>query len=153
MPVTGSFSTYATKFVDPAFGFEIGWIYWFSWAVTLALEISAGAILMKYWLPDSPSFLWSGLFLAIIFSLNFLSVKQYWEAEYWFSMVKVITIIAFIIMGLLMIFGIMSGGATEFENFTKGSAPFNGGIFAVIGIFMVAGFSFQGTEIVGIVVK
>nr|WP_071461105.1 amino acid permease [Bacillus mediterraneensis] len=151
MPVTGSFSTYATKFVDPAFGFAIGWIYWFSWAVTLALEISAGAILMKYWLPDSPSILWSALFLGIIFGLNFLSVKQYGEAEYWFSLIKVITIIAFIIIGLLMIFGIMSGSATGFENFTKGSAPFNGGLLSIIGIFMVAGFSFQGTEIVGIV--
>jgi len=151
MPVTGSFSTYATRFVDPAFGFAIGWIYWFSWAITLALEVSAAAILMKYWLPDSPSFIWSALFLTIIFGLNFLSVKQYGEAEYWFSLIKVVAIIAFIISGLLMIFGIMSGDVGGFKNFTTGDAPFNNGILGIIGIFMVAGFSFQGTEIVGIV--
>lgn len=151
MPVTGSFSTYATKFVDPAFGFAIGWIYWFSWAITLALEVSAAAILMKYWLPDTPSFIWSALFLVIIFGLNFLSVKQYGEAEYWFSLIKVVAIIAFIIIGLLMIFGILSGNVGGFKNFTIDGAPFNNGILGIIGIFMVAGFSFQGTEIVGIV--
>lgn len=151
MPVTGSFSTYATKFVDPAFGFAIGWIYWFSWAVTLALEISAGAILMKYWLPDTPSFIWSALFLGLIFGLNFLSVKKYGEAEYWFSMIKVLTIIAFIIIGFLMIFGVMTGKAAGVGNLTIGEAPFKGGILSIIGILMIAGFSFQGTEIVGIV--
>lgn len=153
MPVTGSFSTYATKFVDPSFGFAIGWIYWFSWATTLAVETSAASIIMKYWLPDVPSFIWSALFLIFIFTINFLSVKQYGEAEYWFSMIKVVAIIAFIILGFLMIFGIMTGGgdAVGVKNFTAGDAPFNGGFLALLGIFMVAGFSFQGTEVVGIV--
>jgi lysine-specific permease len=108
IPITGSFSTYASRFVDPAFGFAIGWNYWYNNAIIVALELSASALLMKYWLPDVPGIIWSALFLALIFSLNVLSVKGYGESEFWFSIIKVATIIIFIIVGLLMIFGIMT---------------------------------------------
>ncbi|TCP24864.1 lysine:proton symporter (AAT family) [Scopulibacillus darangshiensis] len=150
MPTSGAFSTYGTKFIDPAFGFALGWNYWYSWAMTLAAELSAATLVMKFWFPNSPSFLWSGLFLIIIFALNYLSVKGYGEGEYWFSFVKVTTVIIFIIVGLLMIFGIMGGKAIGFSHFTAGDAPFSGGFFATLGIFLAAGFSFQGTEIVGV---
>jgi amino acid permease len=54
MPVTGSFSTYASRFVDPALGFALGWNYWYNWAITIAVELSAGALLMKFWFPTVP---------------------------------------------------------------------------------------------------
>ncbi|MCK9909397.1 amino acid permease, partial [Microbacteriaceae bacterium K1510] len=66
MPLTGSFSTYATRFVDPSLGFALGWNYWYNWAITIAAELSAAALIMKFWLPDSPSILWSALFLALM---------------------------------------------------------------------------------------
>lgn len=150
MPVAGSFSIYGEKFVDPAFGFALGWNYWYSWAVTIAAELSAIVLIMKFWFPDSPSALWSGLFLLIIFLLNALSVKSFGESEYWFSLIKVIAIIVFIGTGVLMIFGIMGGETIGFKNFTVDDAPFNGGIMAILGVFMVVGFSFQGTELIGI---
>ncbi|MED4455490.1 amino acid permease [Metabacillus fastidiosus] len=150
MPTSGAFSTYATRFIDPALGFALGWNYWYSWAITLAAELSASTLVMKFWFPDSPSWLWSGLFILIIFGLNILSVRGYGEGEYWFSFIKVATIIIFIIVGFLMIFGIMNGQAVGFKNFTVGDAPFHGGLLAVIGVFLTAGFSFQGTEIVGV---
>ncbi|MET1180481.1 amino acid permease [Peribacillus simplex] len=150
MPVSGSFSTYATRFVDPAFGFALGWNYWFNWAVTLAVEIAAAAIIMKFWLPDVPSLIWSGLFLGIVFTLNALSIKSYGESEYWFALIKVIAIICFIIIGLLTIFGVFGGKVIGFENFTMDEAPFKGGFLSIISIFLIAGFSFQGTELVGI---
>ncbi|TCP20962.1 lysine:proton symporter (AAT family) [Scopulibacillus darangshiensis] len=150
MPTSGSFSTYATRFVDPSFGFALGWNYWYNWAITLAAELSAATLIMKFWFPDSPSILWSALFLAIIFGLNVLSVKGYGESEYWFSFIKVATVIIFIIVGLLMIFGIMNGNAIGFKNFTIGDAPFHGGLLATFGVFLAAGFSFQGTELLGI---
>ncbi|KMY55000.1 gamma-aminobutyrate permease [Bacillus sp. FJAT-27231] len=151
MPTSGAFSTYATKFIDPSLGFALGWNYWYSWAITLAAELSASTLVMKFWFPNSPSWLWSGLFLLLIFGLNILSVKGYGEGEYWFSFIKVTTIIIFIIVGFLMIFGIMNGGETiGFHNFTVGDAPFHGGMLAVLGVFLAAGFSFQGTEIVGV---
>ncbi|UAL52841.1 MULTISPECIES: amino acid permease [Metabacillus] len=150
MPVSGSFSTYATRFVDPAFGFALGWNYWFNWAVTLAVEIAAAAIIMKFWLPEVPSIIWSALFLGLIFILNALSIRSYGESEYWFALIKVVAIIVFIIIGLLTILGIFGGDMIGFENFTKGEAPFKGGFLSIISIFLIAGFSFQGTELVGI---
>lgn len=150
MPVSGSFSTYATRFVDPAFGFALGWNYWFNWAVTLAVEIAAAAIIMKFWLPDVPSLIWSALFLGIVFTLNALSIKSYGESEYWFALIKVVAIIFFIIIGLLTILGVFGGKVIGFENFTMDEAPFKGGFLSIISIFLIAGFSFQGTELVGI---
>ncbi len=150
IPVSGSFSTYASRFVDPAFGFALGWNYWFNWAVTLAVEIVASAIIMKFWFPDVPSILWSALFLGLIFLLNALSVKSYGESEYWFSLIKVVTIIVFIGVGLLTIFGILGGKFIGFKNFTLGDAPVHGGLLSILSIFFIAGFSFQGTELVGI---
>lgn len=151
MPTSGSFSTYATKFVDPVFGFAMGWNYWYNWAITIAAEISAVSLIMKYWFPDSSSVLWTVLFIAIVLTFNLLSVRAYGESEYWFAMIKVATVIVFIIVSFLMIFGILRGhDPIGFENFFVGEAPFNGGFLAIFGIFLAAGFSFQGTELLGV---
>ena len=66
MPVAGSFEEYGTRFISPSFGFAIGWNYWFNWAITVAAELVAAAIIMKFWFPDVPSTLWSALFLSVI---------------------------------------------------------------------------------------
>ena len=151
MPVAGSFSTYGARFVDPAFGFAIGWNYWYNWAVTIAVELAAASIVMKFWLPEVPGVIWSGVFLALMFALNAISVKGFGESEYWFALIKVVTVIVFIITGVYMIFGLMHGQeAVGLSNFTAGDAPFVGGLPAMIGVAMIAGFSFQGTELIGI---
>lgn len=150
MPVPGSFGTYATKFVDPAFGFALGWNYWYNWAITIAAELVAASMVVKFWLPGTSSVMWSTLFLVILICLNIFSARVYGESEFWFAGIKVATIIIFLIVGVLMIVGIMGGKPTGFENWTTGDAPFVGGGAAILGIFMVAGFSFQGTELVGI---
>ncbi|MGM9944495.1 MAG: amino acid permease [Lysinibacillus sp.] len=151
MPTSGSFSTYATRFVDPALGFALGWNYWYNWAITIAAEIAAVSIIMKYWFPDSSSLLWAVLFIAIILTFNLLSVKAYGESEYWFAMIKVATVIIFIIVSFLMIFGLLGGNdPVGFKNFFVDDAPFHGGFMAMFGIFLAAGFSFQGTEMLGV---
>ncbi|MEG0157705.1 MAG: amino acid permease, partial [Anaerovoracaceae bacterium] len=78
------------------------------------------------------------------------SAKVYGESEFWFASIKVVTVIVFIILGLLMIVGIMGGESQGFKNWTEGEAPFVNGIWGVLSIFMIAGFSFQGTEMLGI---
>jgi len=117
LPVSGSFGTYASRFVDPALGFAIGWNYWLNWAITLAVEIVAGALVMKFWFPDTPAIIWSAAFLIILF---------------------------------VLIFGVIGGPSPGFSNWTNGDAPFVGGAGSIVGIFMIAAFSFQGTELVGI---
>ena len=150
LPVSGAFEEYATRFVSPSFGFAIGWNYWYNWAITVAAELVAAALVMRYWLPDVPSWIWSALFLAILFGLNALSTRSYGESEFWFSLIKVATVVIFLVLGVLMILGIMGGEAPGFENWTTGEAPFVGGGFGLMAIFLVAGFSFQGTELVGV---
>jgi len=150
LPVSGAFEEYSTRFVSPSFGFAIGWNYWYNWAITVAAELVAAALIMRYWLPDVPSWIWSALFLAILFGLNALSTRAYGESEFWFSLIKVVTIVVFLVLGVLMIVGIIGGSSPGFDNWTTGDAPFVGGGAGILAIFMVAGFSFQGTELVGV---
>ncbi|QCU76895.1 amino acid permease [Citricoccus sp. SGAir0253] len=150
LPVSGAFEEYSTRFVSPSFGFAIGWNYWYNWAITVAAELVAAALVMRYWLPDVPSWIWSALFLAVLFGLNALSTRAYGESEFWFSLIKVATVVVFLVLGVLMIVGILGGESPGFANWTAGEAPFVGGGAGILAIFMVAGFSFQGTELVGV---
>ena len=150
-PTSGAFFTYGTKYVEGGFGFALGWNYWYNWAITVAFELVAVQFIMKFWFPDIPGFYWSALFLVIIFAINALTVKGFGETEFIFSLVKVIAIIVFIIIGIAMIAKIMlTPNMVTFANWTKGDAPFVGGLQAMIGVAMIAGFSFQGTEMVGV---
>ncbi|MCP1440377.1 lysine-specific permease [Erwinia persicina] len=152
MPVSGSFSTYGSNFVEEGFGFALGWNYWYNWAVTVAIELVAAQLVMTYWFPDTPGWIWSVLFLSVIFLLNYISVKGFGEAEYWFSLIKVVTVVIFIVVGVMMILGILRGDqpVAGWGNWQIGDAPFSGGFSAMIGVAMIAGFSFQGTELIGI---
>jgi lysine-specific permease len=157
LPVSGSFSTYATRFVDPSLGFALGWNYWFNWVITVAADVTIAAQVIEYWTPlqSLPAWIWSSIFLIIIFGLNALSVRVYGESEYWFALIKVVTVIIFIIIGLLTIVGIMGGKFVGFDTFTAGQGPIlghglGGSLLTILGVFLVAGFSFQGTELIGI---
>ncbi|HJX80293.1 amino acid permease [Glutamicibacter sp.] len=150
LPVSGSFQTYASVFVNRHFGFAIGWNYWFNWAITVAAELVAAGIVMSYWLPDVPGWIWAGIFLLLLTGLNALSTKAFGESEYWLAMIKVITVIVFLIAGVAMVLGILGDSSPGFSNWTSGDAPFVGGWLSVVSVFMIAGFSFQGTELVGV---
>ncbi|PIJ49437.1 lysine transporter [Erwinia sp. OLTSP20] len=151
MPVSGSFSTYGALYVEEGFGFALGWNYWYNWAVTIAVDLVAAQLVMSYWFPDSPGWVWSALFLALMFLLNVISVKGFGEAEYWFSLIKVATVVVFIVIGTLMIWGILHGAENAgWHNWQLGDAPFAGGFASMIGVAMIVGFSFQGTELIGI---
>ncbi len=94
-PTSGSFSDYAGKYVDPALGFAMGWNYWFNWAITLAVDIVAVGLVTKFWFPNTPGWIFSSIALVLIFLINLFSVGAFGETEFWLSMIKVITIIAF----------------------------------------------------------
>lgn len=149
LPTSGSFETWATRWVSPSFGFAQGWNYWFNWAITVAAELVAVAIVMRYWLPGVPAWVWSAIFLALLFLVNAFTVKGFGETEFWFSLIKVVTVIIFLALGVTMILGII-GESPGFSNWTTGDAPFVGGFFGTFGIFIIAGFSFQGTELLAV---
>jgi len=114
LPVSGTFATYGSKYVDESFGFAIGWNYWYNWAITVAVDLVAAQLVISYWFDfGAYSWLWSLLFLVIIFFLNVISVKGFGEAEFWFSLIKVITVVVFIAVGLLMIVGILHDGSNS----------------------------------------
>ncbi|EGV35623.1 amino acid permease [Neisseria weaveri] len=157
LPTSGSFSTYATRFVDPSLGFALGWNYWFNWVITVAADVIIAAVVITYWEPMRflDPWAWSLLFFGVIFLLNTLSVRAYGESEYWFALIKVITVIVFLAVGVLTIFGILGSGYVGMTNMTVGDAPFLGDGMAgkfltMLGVFLIAGFSFQGTELIGV---
>jgi len=150
MPSTGSFYVYASRFVDPALGYALGWNYWYNWAITVAAEVTAATLVMHFWFPHSSNFLWSGLFLSVFFGFNALSARGFGEAEYWFSCIKVAAILVFILAGCGMIAGMINHETIGFKNWNVGDGPFHGGMLAIFGAFVVAGFSFQGTELIGV---
>lgn len=150
LPVAGSFHTYAARYVSPSFGFAMGWNYWFNWAITLAAELVAAGVIMSFWFPDVPAWIWAAAFLALLTGLNWLSARAFGEGEFWLALIKVVTVLVFLVLGVLMILGVLGGPSPGFSNWTHGDGPFVGGWVSVVSVFMIAGFSFQGTELVGV---
>ena len=75
MPETGSFSTYATRFLGPGTGYTVAWLYWLTWTVAIGSEFTAAGILMVRWFPDTPVWIWSALFAGVVFLTNVISVR------------------------------------------------------------------------------
>lgn len=94
-PVAGSFSAFSTRFLDPAWGFAMGWNYALQWLVILPLEIVAASMTVSYWQSNVSPAVWVVIFYLLIISINMLGVKGYGEAEFVFSIVKVIAVIGF----------------------------------------------------------
>lgn len=83
IPISGAFTQYASRFVDPSLGFAMGWIYWFSWAITFALELTASGLIIQYWDPSLNIGIFVGVFWVVITALNFMPVNFYGETEFW----------------------------------------------------------------------
>jgi arginine/ornithine permease len=154
LPDAGSYQTYATKYISPSAGYVIGWLSWLNWSVTVGLELLTVSILMKRWFPDVPSWIWCVVFAVVLFAINALSSRSFAEVEFWFASIKVITIIAFIVLGGAAMFGLleMKGGkpAPMFSNFTDHGGLFPNGLAAILVTMIGVNFSFQGTELVGV---
>jgi GABA permease len=150
-PTSGSFAVYAREAIGPWAGYTIGWLYWFFWVIVIAIEATAGAGIIQYWYPQAPNWLLS-LGLTILLTLsNIYSVKSFGEFEYWFSLIKVVSIVLFLILGFAAIFGIIPGTHSPGLSNLIGRGGFIpqgiGSVF--LGITVVI-FSFMGTEIVAI---
>ncbi|RFU63718.1 amino acid permease [Peribacillus glennii] len=151
-PVAGSFSRYARNYIGPLAGFITGWNYWFLWIVTCMAEITAVGIYMQYWFPGTPQWAWALGALIIMASVNFLAVKAYGELEFWFALIKIITIVLMIVFGLgTILFGIGNGGvATGFSNlYTHGGFLPNGLSGVLLSLQMVM-FAYLGVEMLGV---
>jgi amino acid transporter, AAT family len=151
-PVAGSFSQYARDYLGALPGFLTGWNYWFLWVVTCMAEITAAGIYMEYWFPEVPRWIWALAALAIMASVNFLNVKAYGELEFWFALIKIITIIFMIVSGLgMIVLGIGNGGiATGISNLWENGGILPNGITGVLMSLQMVMFAFLGIEMIGI---
>ncbi|CAK4030833.1 amino acid permease [Lecanosticta acicola] len=159
IPVSGAFTAYASRFVDPSLGFAMGWIYFFSWAITYALELTASGLIIQYWAPDLNIGIFIGIFWLVITSVNFLPVSFYGELEFWFATIKVVTVVGFLIFAICIDAGAGHRGYLGFKYWDHPGAfaPYlvtdNDALAKFVAFWAVliqAGFSYQGTELVGI---
>ena len=149
-PVAGSFSAYSTRFLDPAWGFAMGWNYALQWLVVLPLEIVAAAITVNYWDNSVSPAAWVAIFLVLIISINLFGVRGYGEAEFVFSIVKVIAVIGFILLGIILDIGGGPGGSYLGGKYWHSPGAFNNGFKGLCSVFVTAAFAFAGTELVGL---
>uniref|UniRef100_A0A0D6R5R1 Amino acid permease/ SLC12A domain-containing protein n=1 Tax=Araucaria cunninghamii TaxID=56994 RepID=A0A0D6R5R1_ARACU len=151
-PIAGAFSVYSSRFIDPAWGFAMGWNYAMQWLVVLPLEIVAASITLTYWpgARDVNGAAWVTIFLVVIIAINFFGVKGYGEAEFVFSIIKVIAVIGFILLGIIIDTGGVPGQPYLGGRYWHDPGPFNNGFKGLCSIFVTAAFSFAGTELVGL---
>lgn len=155
-PISGGFTTYATRFIDESFGYANNLNYMLQWLVVLPLEIVSASITVNFWGTD-PKYRdgFVALFWLAIVIINMFGVKGYGEAEFVFSFIKVITVVGFIILGIILNCG---GGPTG--GYIGGKYWHDPGAFAgdtpgakfkgVCSVFVTAAFSFAGSELVGL---
>ncbi|CAH0045288.1 unnamed protein product [Clonostachys solani] len=159
IPVAGAFTNYASRFIDPTWGFSMGWIYWFSWSLTFALELTAAGLIIQYWNKSLSVGIWIAVFWFVFTLANFMPVRWFGEFEMWLSSIKVITIIGFLILSICINAGVGNSGR-GYLGFKYWNDPgafaqhlVDGSVGSFVGFWAVlitAGFSFQGSELVGI---
>ncbi|OBT48688.1 hypothetical protein VE00_00778 [Pseudogymnoascus sp. WSF 3629] len=149
-PVSGSFSAYSSRFLDPAWGFAMGWNYAMQWLIILPVEIIAATITIEYWNKSINPSVFVTVFLLLIISINLFGVKGYGEAEFFFSIVKVIAVIGFILLGIII--NCVGGPTTGYigGKFWVNPGPFHDGFKGLCSVFVNAAFAFAGTELVGL---
>lgn len=151
-PTTGSFANYATDYIHPVAGYITSWANIFQWIVVGMSEVIAVGEYMKFWWPELPSWVPGIIVIVLLTAANAISVKAFGEFEFWFAMIKIVTIILMIIAGFgLIFFGLGNGGnPIGLSNLTEhgGFLP-NGWIGFFFALSIVIG-SYQGVELIGI---
>ncbi|QLQ78755.1 hypothetical protein HG537_0B01040 [Torulaspora globosa] len=159
IPVTSSITVFAKRFLSPAFGVANGYMYWFNWAITYAVEISVVGQVIEFWTTAVPLAAWISIFWVLVSLMNFFPVRFYGEVEFWVASVKVIAIMGYLIYALIIVCGGSSQGPIGFR-YWRHPGPWGAGIIAKsksearflgwVSSLINAAFTYQGTELVGI---
>ncbi|MCG7419711.1 gamma-aminobutyrate permease [Macrococcus epidermidis] len=147
-----SFTDIARDYLGDFAGYITGWTYWFCWVVTGMAEVTAIAKYVQFWWPDFPTWLSSLLCILVLMFLNLLTAKLFGELEFWFALIKVITIIALIITGIvLIVIGFKTNfGVATITNLWSHGGFFPNGTNGFLLSFQMAIFSFVGIELIGV---
>ncbi|KAK3995986.1 putative amino-acid permease [Cladorrhinum sp. PSN332] len=149
-PVNGAFYTYVVRFLDPAWGFAVGWDYVLSWLTILPFELIAASITIRYWNVPVSSGVWITMFLVILIGIQFFGVRGYGEVEFALSMIKIAACTGFIILGIVINCGGVGDRGYLGTKFWENPGAFKNGFNGFASVFVVAAFSFGGTELVGL---
>ncbi|MEE1928370.1 amino acid permease [Streptomyces sp. TRM 70351] len=150
-PSSGSFSVHAERAFGPWAGFTAGWIFWVLLCVAVAVEAIAAAEIMLTWLPGTASWMWVAVFMATFCATNLASVRNFGEYEFWFAALKVFAIVAFLVVGVLAIAGLLPGSdAPGTANLTGNGGFFPNGADGLIVGLLASVFAYGGLETVTI---
>lgn len=153
-PDSGAFSTYASESLGRWAGFTIGWLYWWFWVLVVAFEAILGANIFHHYFPDFPSWLFTVLCICLLTCTNLMDVRKFGEFEFWFALLKVLAIVAFIIFCTLALMGFWP--LAPVENISGvGKILENGGLFpkgygAIFSGMLISMFTFFGVEMLSI---
>jgi amino acid transporter, AAT family len=147
-PAAGSFGLYAEMYVHPWAGFAVRYSYWMCLAFVIGSEVVAAAIYCRYWWPGVPPGVWIFVFSLALLLVNTIDIKSFGSLEFWFAMIKVVTILVFLVLGAALIFGV-GFSRVGLSNYTSHGGFFPNGWRGIgLGVTMAL-FSFLGLEIVG----
>src|SRR5581483_2611627 len=149
-PVAGAFGIYAERYLNPWFGFTVRATYGLVQIVAIGAEVTAVAIYFQYWFPNAPQWFWVALVSSGIVAINAAQVGNFGEFEYWFALVKVVAIIAFIVVGLALIFGLAGRPALGFRNLTDHGGFFPHGYLGMWLALTIAISSYMGVEVIAV---
>ncbi|MEC5230182.1 amino acid permease [Bacillus inaquosorum] len=151
-PSTGSFATFGHQYIHPLAGYITAWSNWFQWIIVGMSEIIAVGSYMKYWFPDLPAWIPGIVAMVILGAANLISVKSFGEFEFWFAMIKIVTIILMIIAGIgIIFFGFGNGGdAIGLSNLWSHGGFFAGGFSGFFFALSLVIAAYQGVELIGI---
>jgi L-asparagine transporter-like permease len=154
-PTTGSFGTYAEYYISPLAGFLVRYAYWTCIVLAVGTEVTAIALYMKFWFPTVPGWLWIALFSGTLVTVNALSVSTFGTVEYWFSLLKIIAIVTFILLaGYLLARShagqAAAGGSIGFRNYTAFGGFFPHGVSGMWVAVIMAIFSFLSIEMIAV---
>lgn len=151
-PSTGSFATFGYKYIHPLAGYLTVWSNWFQWVIVGMSEIIAVGAYMQYWFPDLPAWIPGLIAMIILGAANLLSVKSFGELEFWFAMIKIMTILLMIVAGFgLIFFGIGNDGlAIGLSNLWSHGGFFAGGWSGFFFALSLVVAAYQGVELIGI---
>lgn len=149
-PVNGAFYTYVVRFIDPSWGFAMGWDYAISWLTILPFELVAASITISYWRDDLNMGIWVAVFLVVLATIQIFGVRGYGEVEFVLSMIKVAACTGFIILGIIINCGGVGNQGYLGAKFWRDPGAFQNGFNGFCSVFVVAAFAFGGTELVGL---
>ena len=151
-PDQHTFINFITKYLGKGWGYFSGWSYWVSLVFLGMAEITAVSNYVQLWFPNWPAWQIQIIFLALLSCVNLIAVKVFGEVEFWFGMIKIVTILALIVTGIFMVttnFETPAGHAS-LTNITSGFQMFPNGWVKFVMAFQMVFFAYQAIEFVGI---